>query len=218
MKHDIFLTYLYKKSNLSGTTQKIYMDWVSRCCKHYGISHLLDVSPQQLEAYRLYLITDRQYSPRSDTIVYNAFKHTFAVLLPLVDNAAAQKYVGMFDCPPRQPHALPRYVDKATMQQFLEALPKTVAGYVIKEIYRTSRPFEQAVDGWKCSREYAAQVCCQTARKVGISHGFGLTGVQGVSVIHRIQARKHDLELITIKEDCGLSAVQFLLYTKAAGV
>lgn len=217
MKYDDFLVYLFTKSTLANTTKNIYMQWVTRCCQYYHKQHLLDIAPQELDDFRLHLLQDKCYSHASDTIVYNAFKHTYRVLLPLVDAEAAKRYQRLFQHAPRQPKKLPTYVSQDDMQRFLQALPLTIVGHIIKEIYRTSAPFETHAATWKCSKAYCQAVCAKTAREVNIQHGFGLTGVRGVSIIHRIQNRRNDNELAEIQQDSGMSNVQFEKYLQVAG-
>lgn len=213
---DSFLQYLYTGSPLSQTTQRIYTDWVTRCCQHYHVQHILDLSPGDLEGFRLYLLQERRFSPASDTIVYNAFRHTFGILLPQILPGEASRFASLFQIAPRQPHLLPRYIDKALLQEFLSSLPKTPVGYILTQIYRTSRPFREVKAGWKCSYQYAAAVCAKIARQVGIPHGFGMTGLRGVSLIHRLQERKDDSELKILFEQSGISPAQFALYVRAA--
>lgn len=216
-----YLSYLIEKSELSQCTQRIYAQWVIRCCKYYNRGHILDVSPDDIDCFRLWLLTERHYSPASSTVVYNAFRHIYAVLLRLVDPAEAERYAHLFKHAPRQQYALPASVSQGMMQRFLKALPNTAAGNIIRMVYATSKPFESVVNGdmaWKCNRNYAAHVCARAARKVGIPHGFGLSGIRSTSIIHRIQRRENDMELKAVLEDSGLSASQFVRYLKAAGV
>jgi len=212
----VFLQYLYTHSSLSPTTQRIYMRWVTKCCQYAQVQHPLDLAPQDLEAFRLYLLHGRHFSPSSDTIVYNAFKHTFVMLLSQVLPDEATRYAYLFHTPPRQPHHLPRTVSRDLVERFLAALPQTPVGVILKTMYATSQPFEMAKQGWKCSKAYASSVCAKTARTAGIPHGFGLTGLRGISIIHRIQARTDDADLATIFQDSGLSPAQFALYRRVA--
>lgn len=219
-KYDEYLDFLYTFSSLSQTTQEVYKGWIAKCADYHKKKHPLDLSPDDLESYRLYLLDDRNFSPASDVIIYNAIKHTYQGLLSQVEPEQSKKYDRLFKRPPRQPHRLPRSISWDDMNEFLELLPHTVAGNIIRAIYTTSRRFEDLRDNgnvkWTCSKAYAQQVCAFTARKVGIPHGFGLTGVRATSIIHRIQARNNDLELSQIQTDSGLSDTQFKLYYRAA--
>lgn len=220
IEYDFFLQFLYQKSTLSLVTQHIYMDWVTKCCCYHHVYHILDVSLQDIERYRLHLLQDKGFSPSSDVIVFNAFKHTYHELLQQVDPDAAMLYADLFKDVPRQPNHLPRYVDYNTVQLFLAALPNTVAGNIIRMIYHTSKSFNTVVKDetfqWKCSKRYASQICAKAARQVDIPCGFGLSGVRGASIIHRIQRRQDDIELKQILDESGLSPSQFELYRRVA--
>ena len=220
-KYDVYLEYLYQQSSRSVTTQHIYKGWVRKCCHYHQVTHPLDLTPDDLNSFRLFLLQEKHFSLQSDTIVYNAFKHTFLTLLSLVEPEQAKRYAHLFVTPPRQPRSIPVSVSQDDMARFLEALPNTAAGNIIRDIYKTSRKFEDVRDGgrmiWKCSKAYAQHVAAKTARKVGIPHGFGLTGVISASILHRIQNRTNDIELSAIQQDSRLSSCQFELYLRAAG-
>ena len=220
-KYDVYLEYLYQQSSRSVTTQHIYKKWVRKCCHYHQVTHPLDLTPEDLNHFRAFLLREKHFSNKSDTIVYNAFKHTFLTLLSQVEPDQSKRYAHLFVTQPRQPRSLPGYVSQEEMSQFIETLPNTVAGNIIRGIYETSRKFEDVRDGgrmtWKCSKAYAQHVAAKTARKVGIPHGFGLTGVRSASILHRIQNRTNDIELSAIQQDSRLSSCQFELYLRAAG-
>ena len=221
MEHDTFLRYLFTTSPLSDTSKRIYAEWVTRCCQHSGKVHLLDVTPEEICAFRDWLLSSRQYSPASDTIVFNALRHVYAVLLPKVDPASAERYAHLFTKQPRQTYRLPQTIDIPIITRFLNALPNTAAGNIIRMIYASGKTFDAVTHGrlqWKCNRNYAAHVCAKAARSVGIPHGFGLSGVRSVGIVHRIQARTSDTDLRFIQEESGLSASQFRRYLQVSGV
>lgn len=218
MKHDDFLIFLYRKSRLSQATQATYMRITTQCCQWTGKPHVLDNTPADLDAYRLHLLTDRHYSPASDTLIYAALRHTYAVLLPIEDTEAAKSYQRMFATPPRQQYRLPQVVTVDDARRFVDALPLTACGHILRDIYHTSRPFSVCAKGWKCSKRYAQHVAAKTARSVGLPHGFGLSGLRSVSILHRLQTRTDDTEIKTILDDCGLSHAQYHRYLQAAGI
>jgi hypothetical protein len=217
MKHDDFLVFLYGHSRLSQATQATYIRITTQCCRWTGKPHVLDNTPDDLSAYRLYLLTDRHYSPSSDTLVYNALRHTYVVLLPLVDAESAKIYQRTFATRPRQQYRLPQVVTQADARRFVDALPLTVCGHILRDIYHTSRPFSACAEGWRCSKRYAQAVCARTARKVGLPRGFGLSGLRSASILHRLQARKNDAELVEIYQQSGLSYSQFQRYLALTG-
>jgi hypothetical protein len=218
MKHDDFLKYLYSKSSLSQATQATYIRITTQCCRWTGKPHVLDNTPADLDAYRLHLLTDRHYSPASDTLIYAALRHTYAVLLPLVDAAAAKPYQRALATRPRQQYRLPQVVTQDDARRFVAALPETACGHILRDIYLTSRPFSVCANGWKCSNRYAQAVCARTARSVGLPHGFGVSGLRSASILHRLQTRTDDTEIKTILDDCGLSHSQYHRYLQAAGI
>lgn len=217
MKHDDFLIFLYRQSRLSQATRAAYMRITTQCCHWTGKPHPLDNTPADLDAYRLYLLTERHYSPSSDTLIYNALRHTYAVLLPLVDADAAKPYQRALATRPRQQYRLPQVVTTDDARRFLNALPKTACGHILRDIYHTSRPFSACASGWKCSKQYAQHICARTARRVGLPYGFGLSGLRSASILHRLQARQSDVELVEIYQQSGLSYSQFRRYLALSG-
>jgi hypothetical protein len=212
IKHDAFLMYLFTNSSLSKATQITYMRIVSQGCRWTGKPHLLDNTLQDIANYRLYLMNERHYSPASDTIIYNAFRHVYCVLLPLIDPEAAKSYKQLQDSRPRQQYRLPQVISHEDIQRFLDALPQTAAGHILREIYRTSHPFHICANGWKCSKQYAQTICAKTSRAVGLPYGFGLSGLRSASILHRLHNRENDLQIKAILDDCQLSPSQYARY------
>jgi hypothetical protein len=138
------------------------------------------------------------------------------VLLPLVDAAAAKPYQRALATRPRQQYRLPQVVTQDDARRFVDALPLTVCGHILRSLYATSRPFQECAKGWKCSKRYAQHVAAKTARRVGLPHGFGLSGLRAVSILHRLQARKNEVELVEIYQQSELSFAQFRRYLALA--
>jgi hypothetical protein len=221
-KYDEYLLYLYSFSQLSKQTICAYLSWSAKLCLWVGVAHPLDVPPGKIDEFRLYLLNEKKFSWKSDTVVFNALKHTYSTLLKHVEPEEAKKYANIFRTSPRQPNTLPRYVTQESMAAFCAALPATIAGNLLRSSYQTGKTVDmilaKAEKPWKVSQRYLQQVCLKTALKVGMPKGFGVTGVRGAGILHRIQNRQTDLELTAIREDSGLSHAQFLLYCRAAGV
>lgn len=224
-KYNSFIEFAFKFSTKSPKTQQTYRRWIYRLCEYTTQSHPLDISPRVIQTFYLSLY-DSGFSLSSLTVVRSALVYFYTVLCTreapeICRYAHTQRITEIFQYTRKHSYNIPIVASQSEMKRFCALLPETTVGNIIQEMYRTGHKFERILESFpitiSCSKGYAQQVAAKTARKVGIAHGFGLRGIRASGIVHAIQNRKDDTELVRICKDSGLSYQQFRLYRKAAG-
>lgn len=224
-KNNSFIEFAFKFSTKSPKTQQIYRLWIYRLCEYTTFTHPLDIPPEAIRNFYLSL-HDSGFSLSSLTVVRSALVYFYTILCErkaseICRYGHTQRIIDIFHTPRKHAYTIPVVATQSEMQLFCQLLPETTTGNILREMYRTGHKFERIVESFpitiSCSKGYAQQVAAKTARNVGIAHGFGLRGIRASGIVHAIQNRKDDAELVLIYKDSGLSYQQFRLYQKAAG-
>lgn len=224
-KNNTFIEFTFKFSTKSPKTQQTYRLWIYRLCEYASQRHPLDILPKTIHNFYLSL-HDSGFSLSSLTVVRSAIVYFYTVLCEreapeICRYAHTRCIIDIFHTPRKHAYTIPVVATQSEMQLFCQLLPETTTGNILREMYRTGHKFERILESFpitlSCSKGYAQQIAAKTARNVGIAHGFGLRGIRASGIVHAIQNRKDDAELVHIYKDSGLSYQQFRLYRKAAG-
>lgn len=103
-----------KLRNLSASTQDNYVRYVADLARYFGKSPEL-LGPEEIRAYQLYLVNERDLCANTMSVVVCALRFFFRVTAPrdwVVDEIPA----------PRQPRRLPVVLSPAEMAQFFDAV------------------------------------------------------------------------------------------------
>lgn len=227
MKHDDFLTYIFQFSSVAPATQETYKKWITKCCRFTGQQHVLDLSPSQISDFRLFLVSELDFSPQSSMIVYAALKYLYGTLLQdevpqdiQISRDRAATFLRELGDPPKQQMRVPEIISHAQVEKFLQSLPNSTAGNVLRAVYTTGCKVDTILSNGRVqitySKHYLQQLCRKTARKASIPPGFGIRGLRATGLVHRILQRQDDTKLKTIYAESQLSSQQFAKYLKLA--
>lgn len=223
--NNIFIQAAFDFSTLSATTKQTYSQWIRALCRFTGHQHPFDISVKEIQNFYLYYHDEKQYSRPSLEIIRAAIKYFFCVLCqhedtPDIfhcDKSLAEGIKKLFAGRRSYAHKLPEIMNGEEIEKFLEGLPDTNTGRLIKKVYETGKPVSELLNGWQISSKYVQVVAAQTSRKIGVGPGFGLRGVRATGIVARIRNAKNDYEINKICQDTGLSWQQFKKYIALAG-
>jgi site-specific recombinase XerD len=102
--------------NLSPNTQRAYLDNVARFARHFGRSPV-DLGPEQIRAYQVYLVRDRHLAPSSLEIAVCALRFLYTVTLH------KGWTVGDVIPAPKKPRRLPVVLSPEEVLHFLACVP-----------------------------------------------------------------------------------------------
>ena len=101
--------------NLSAGTQQVYLQHVSRFARHFGRSPAV-LGPEEIRAYQLYLMKEKQLTPSTLVIVVAALRFLYRVTLQKTWPIEAVIPA------PKKPQTLPVVLSPAEMVQFLDSV------------------------------------------------------------------------------------------------
>jgi integrase/recombinase XerD len=143
--------------NLAPSTQRAYVEHVSRFARHFGRSPA-GLGPEEIRAYQVYLTTEKQLASASIVITVAALRFLYTVTLHRTWSVEAVIPA------PRAPQTLPVVLSPAEVVQFLDcvAAPKHrtilttcyAAGLRLSEAVRLTRPRSTA-SAWSCASSRA---------------------------------------------------------------
>ena len=124
--------------NLSPNTQRAYIENVARFARHCGRSPV-DLGPEEIRAYQVYLIRERHLAPSSLEIAVCALRFLYKVTL---------KRPWSFDDlipAPKKPRRLPVVLSPDEVVQFLAAVPDPKHRTILTTCYATGLRVSEVV-------------------------------------------------------------------------
>lgn len=135
--YDPFILHIFTFSKKSDATKKTYMRWLSTLCNFAGECHPLDITSQDIYRFRVYLASEKQYSPASSALVRASLSYVYQTLL--VEEVpehlrVTTDYSRAFSARPKQQYRLPEFLPYSDIEHLLDVLPYTTAGNAIRHV------------------------------------------------------------------------------------
>ena len=124
--------------NLSASTQRLYVEHVSRFARHFGRSPVV-LGPEEIRAYQVYLTNERQLAPASLVITVAALRFLYTVTLQKPWSVEAVIPA------PKQPQTLPVVLSPAEVVQFLDGVKPPTHRTILTTCYAAGLRVSEAV-------------------------------------------------------------------------
>jgi integrase/recombinase XerD len=124
--------------NLAPSTQRAYVEHVSRFARHFGRSPAA-LGPEEIRAYQVYLTTEKQLAPASLVITVAALRFLYTVTLQKTWSIDAVIPT------PKAPHTLPVVLSPAEVAQFLDCVATLKHRTILTTCYAAGLRISEAV-------------------------------------------------------------------------